>query len=152
MKRKKNNLILRKQRAYKVLTKGLVAVFVGGEKIQLGDLRTNKVRPFSRDELEAFGHFRYKWSIYIAIMGRDNMGSRYVKGKQLYFPVECFQGDIAALVSEYHYELAKEFNKKHLANVGWVACPNETDIEPEQAMAIFEDAGAFEHTVTMEDL
>ena len=152
MKRKKHNPLKRLERASKIGIKGLYAVFVGGEQIQIAQKKNNMVRPFYRDELDAMGRIRHKWSVYIAIIGRDNLGKRYVKGEQLDFKTPYLQGEIASVTSEYHYKLLDTFNKNHLVNAGWLACPHGTDIDPEQALEIFENAKAFNHTVTVEEL
>lgn len=152
MKRKKHNPLKRLKTAARIACSNIYAVFVGGEQIQVVEKRTNKVRPFYQDELDAMGRLQHKWSIYIAVIGLDSNGKRYVKGEQLNFQAEYLQGDIAGLTSEYHYKLLDTFNKNHLKNAGWIACANGSDIDPEQALTIFENAKAFEHTVELEEL
>jgi len=98
------------------------------------------------------GKIRHKWTFYIAIMGVDFEGKRYVKGELLQFKEKYFQSEICKLTSDYHYKLLEGFNKSQLKNVGWIGAINQDDIDQEQAMSIFENAGAFNHTVEIEDL
>ena len=151
-KKRKHNPLKRLQRAAKHNIRNLYAVFVGGEQIQVADKRKGQVRAFYKDELDSMGRLPHKWSVYIAIIGQDQMGDRYIKGEQLDINQPMLQGDIAEIVSEYHYKLLDTFNKLHLKNVGWIASPRLDDIEPEQAFTIFENAGAFNHTVELEQL
>lgn len=152
MKRKRHNPLKRLQRAAKYNIKDLYAVSVGGEQIQVVDTKKNQVRPFYKDELNSMGRLPYKWSVYIAIIGQNQLGDLYVKGEQLEINQPLLQGQIADVVSDHHYKLLDTFNKEHLRNVGWIASPQKHDIDPEQAFSFFEMAGALNHTVELEQL
>jgi len=152
MRRKKHSKLKRLETAARIACKNTYVVFVGGEQIQAGDKRTNQVRPFWKDEIDVLGNLRHQWTFYIAILGVDFQGKRYVKGELLKFKEKYLQSEICELTSEYHYKLLDNFNKSQLKNAGWIGAINQDDIDPAQAMEIFENAGAFNHTVEIEDL
>lgn len=151
-RKKKHNPLKRLERAARISCKNTYAVFVGGEQIQAADKRTNQVRPFWKDELEAIGKIRHRWIFYIAIMGVDANGRRYVKGEIIKPKGYYLQDEICGVVSEHHYKLLDSFNKSQLKNAGWIGAIEDDDICPAQAMDIFERAGAFNHTVEIEQL
>ena len=137
------------ERASRIGCKNIYACFVGGEKVQIADPKKKVVRPFYRDELEAMGKIRHKWTLLLAVLGVDDFGKRYIKTLPLYFPTPCLQSEICEITSEYHHKLLDEFNPKHFKNAAWLGSIVDTEFNEEEALGLFEIAGAFEHDVRL---
>ena len=92
----------------------------------------------------ALEKIRYKWVIYIAVMGRTELKQAYIKSEEITVPHEVFKTDINDIVAAHHTELRKSVPVKQLSNVGWLALPVYRDISEAELEEYFDMMGCWE--------
>jgi len=104
------------------------------------------------DSIVAGFQYRYKWSLLIAIFGRNQLGDEYMKSEIITANEPCTQSQLAPLAWEYHQQLLKEFPRHHLIGVGWLADPFGADISEQEAGDIFTGLGVWDATTTADEV
>lgn len=83
-------------------------------------------------------HIKYKWEVFIAVMGIDSTGNKYMKSNVVSTNTEYFQRDLCSVLNKEHQELIKGFNSNHVKRAAWIASPIGRDFTEEEASCIFD--------------
>jgi len=87
--------------------------------------------------------FSYHWTIYIAAMCRDELGTEYLKSTEI-SPQGMYKVErLTDAIEHYYLELRNGCNPNHILASGWIAIPAETTLEEAQAAKLFHAAGAW---------
>lgn len=87
---------------------------------------------------------RYDWTIYIAAMGRTELGKAYIKSEVIRVPYDVFKHEINDVVAAQHERLRDEVPKKQLSNVGWLALPVHIDLSEKELGFYFDMLGCWD--------
>lgn len=112
--------------------------------ISLIDLKGNEL-PITKTMNDALSLFRYKWSIYLSVLGVDSEGKRYSKSEVVTCKVPTLQSDLVKYLNDRHQALIKGFNPNHICSAAWIAQPTGKDFTEKEAFDIFVRLGTFEH-------
>ena len=86
---------------------------------------------------------RHKWVIHMLAIGSDGTRS-YFKSAVAIPDREMYQRDLSEFLNEEHKEFVrKEFNKKHLTNVAWIAIPNGVELTEKELEFVIDAKGAW---------
>lgn len=151
--RKPNNHHERQRRQAMQLVKGFgVAFITGRDKCDIIDLMKNKPFPATMIQARAMTEVAHKWSMFIAALGVDDNGRRYIKSEQIFLPDRRKQSVLAESLNEYHQQFIKRsMNPRHLIAAAWIGSPEGLEIEENQADEIFTALGAWEETTTQKE-
>lgn len=86
---------------------------------------------------------KHNWTIYCAVLCRDNFGINYVKAEELYFHTPVLQSEIQDYLHNYHRAFVEKQNKQHVINIAWIAVPTNVELDEEFAYDIFDMFGGF---------
>lgn len=124
----------------------LMVTFVGGGsgKSHVVNRTTKFVyKAISKGVEKQFIENRHTWTVYCAILCRDNNRNNYVKADELHFCRPVLQTDIQEFLTDYHIKLLNQQNENHVIGIAWIACPYEIELDEEYAYNIFEMLGGF---------
>lgn len=139
---KKYNPIDKLVKANERIFQNLFLVYSGGDDIKLINRDYNEV-PITETMMKSIANVRYKWSVYLAGLGRDQDDKPYTKSEQIFIKNPHFHHEINDVLHDRHWQIVKNFNDKHFIGAGWIASPVSKEISEEQAFAIFEKAGVW---------
>ncbi len=137
----------RYDRMAKAMLKGKVVVFVVGQnngKVQLWDVKREKVVPITVQVAKALHEGRFPWVVHATLACRQQGGDQYAPVAYLPAPSPVTQAQIADSCSEKHLEMMKTINKNHLLTAAWVASPEGVELSEKAVYEIIETFGAFE--------
>ena len=121
-KRKKYISHLNNSKVAKSAVRDLAIGFcANNDHLHLINIKHNRLERAGAAINGALEKIRYKWVIYIAAMGRNELKQAYIKSEEIRVPHEVFKSDINDIVAAHHTELRKSVPVKQLSNVGWLA-------------------------------
>lgn len=147
--RKKNTRLARQERIARAVTKDRYIIFVGKEKVALFNPKTKQIFGATKNQIAAYGEYRHKWSIAVAILCRKD-NERYIKVKQIDCPIPYTCMEISEIVTKEHGALIDECNASHFVNVGWLGATHYVDFDEAQLLEWFELAGGYQHTIELD--
>lgn len=143
-KRKKYVAHVNKAKSARAVLKDLAIGFVAsGDGLRLVNTKHNRIEMAGPSIEAAMVKIRYKWTIYIAAMGRTELGKAYVKIDEVSAPYEVFKHEISGVVAKHHEALRDTVPKKQLSNVGWLALPVHKDMSEKELESIFDKLGCW---------
>ncbi|MDH0287715.1 hypothetical protein N7414_01200 [Pseudomonas sp. GD04087] len=88
----------------------------------------------------------HSWTIYISAFCVDQFGQRYYKSVEI-APQGLYRSEHLTDTIEEHYKaLVGDCNPNHVVGSGWIAIPSAISLTEEQAVKVFEAAGAWKQT------
>lgn len=81
---------------------------------------------------------KHNWTVYCAILCRDNHCNNYTKAEELYFETPVLQSEIQDYLTDYHIDLLRQQNQQHVLGIAWIACPYNISMDEEFAYDIFD--------------
>lgn len=144
--RKKYVAHVNKAKTAKAALRDLAIGFVAsGNGLELVNIKKNRIERAGESINAALEKIRYKWVVYIAAMGRSELGQAYIKSEEIHVPHEVFKHEISPVVAKFHEKLTKTIPAKHLSNVGWIALPVHKDLSEKDLAELFETLNCWEH-------
>jgi hypothetical protein len=123
-KRKQYVAHVSKARSAKAALRDLAIGFVANrDRLELINLRKNKIEKCGPSIDAAMSNIRYKWTVYLGSMGRTELGKAYIKLEEVHVANEVFKHEISEQVGKIHKVLTDSIPIKQLSNVGWIATP-----------------------------
>ena len=134
-----------KARSARAALRDLAIGFVANDKgLRLVNIKHSRLERAGSTINAALTKIRYKWTIYIAAMGRTELGKAYVKIEEIRVPQEVFKHEISSVVAKHHEALRDTVPKKQLSNVGWLALPVYRDMSEGELESIFDKLGCWD--------
>lgn len=134
-----------KARSARAALRDLAIGFVANDKgLRLVNIKHSRLERAGSAIDTALTKIRYKWTIYIAAMGRTELGKAYVKIEEIRVPQEVFKHEISSVVAKHHEALRDTVPKKQLSNVGWLALPVYCDMQESELENIFDKLGCWD--------
>jgi hypothetical protein len=123
-KRKQYVAHVSKARSARAALRDLAIGFVANrDRLELINLRKNKIEKCGPSIDAAMSKIRYKWTVYLGSMGRTELGKAYIKLEEVHVANEVFKHEISEQVGKIHKVLTDSIPIKQLSNVGWIATP-----------------------------
>lgn len=66
---------------------------------------------------------RYKWSVCVGALCRDEYGKSYIKSVEFSIDIECLSNEIESALDIQQSELLKTVNKNQFLTMFWIASP-----------------------------
>lgn len=143
--RKPNNQVNRLRKLAKLYTRDLAVTQLGSENCEIVHIPTLSIyRSATRKTATYFTDHPYKWTLLIAVFGRDKNGNNYMKPREIELPNARYQRDLTDTMRDLHSKLVEEFNRNHFLGMGWVAVNEPTVFDEETCFKLFENLGAFD--------
>ncbi len=105
--------------------------------------------PISRDQLQPVAHafcdFAYSWTVYFAVMCRDQQGAQYIKAEEIALNSICRADQLTGVLEHFCRELRDGCNSLHLVSSGWIANTSGIALDEARAYELFEKFGAWAH-------
>ncbi|WP_085708318.1 MULTISPECIES: hypothetical protein [unclassified Pseudomonas] len=144
-KRKPNNGFARAERSCRALLStnhvAVVNIDPSGSQIMVNWKNCRQIRSLAI--ANALFDFSYHWTIYIAAMCRDELGTEYLKSTEI-SPQGMYKVErLTDAIEHYYLELRNGCNPNHILASGWIAIPAEITLEEAQAAKLFYAAGAW---------
>lgn len=134
-----------KARSAKAALKDLAIGFTANNDcLHLVNIKHKRLERGGSSINNALERIRYKWAVYIAAMGRTELGKVYIKIEEIRAPYELFKHEINDAVAAQHTLLKNEVPKKQLSNVGWLALPVYKNISEAELEEYFDMMGCWE--------
>lgn len=115
-----------------------VAYITGRDNCDIVDLFKDQPFPATLSQVRALTDVAHTWSMYIAALGIDDQGRKYIKAEQLFLPDRRKQADMADALNRHHQQFVKtSMNPNHLVAAAWIGSPEGRDISEAQADRIF---------------
>ena len=89
----------------------------------------------------ALAEVRHRWSIFLAVLCRDQNGTCYMKSEIIQANEPYLQSELAGVCEDQHRNLILSANENHLINVCWIGIPYGGDITEAEASKIFDEYG-----------
>lgn len=150
-RKKKYNKLKSIHAMSKVLTRDRLVLFCAGEKYQLACPKKIKLYGSTPVERDAYSKIKYKWSVLAAALCVDEFNKPYIKSIQLDFKDNYLHEEIQSLCADKLIELVNTCNKKQFKTLGFLMSTRFIDFDEEIALALFEKAKCFDHTVEIEE-
>jgi hypothetical protein len=115
------------------------------DKLELINVKKNRVELCGQSIDLALSKIRYKWVIYLASMGRTELGKAYMKIEEVRVANEVFKHEISEKIGKIHKKLTDSIPSKQLSNVGWIATPVDHDISEEHLEQLFDMMDCWEN-------
>lgn len=91
----------------------------------------------------AFTELPHRWSLYLAALCRDQLGTAYMKSVEI-APQGIYKAaQLAEAVETYCVELKAGCNPYHFIGLAWLAIPAEITLTEAQAERVFDAFGAW---------
>lgn len=144
-KRKPNNGFARAERSCRALLStnhvAVVNIDPSGSQIMVNWKNCRQIRSLAI--ANALLDFSYHWTIYIAAMCRDELGTEYLKSTEI-SPQGMYKVErLTDAIEHYYLELRNGCNPNHILASGWIAIPAEITLEEAEAAKLFLAAGAW---------
>lgn len=134
-----------KARSAKAALRDLAIGFVANDEgLRLVNVKHSRLEQCGPSIDAALTKIRYKWTVYIAAMGRTELGKAYVKIEEIRVPHDVFKHEISSVVGKHHEALRDTMPKKQLSNVGWLALPVYRDMSEKELERIFDKLGCWD--------
>lgn len=147
--RKKNDMRRRVERSMRaLLSSNHVAVVNLDPSCHQGliNWRNCKNIPPGQRIADAVCDIAHSWTIYISAFCVDQFGQRYYKSVEI-APQGLYRSEHLTDTIEEHYKaLVGDCNPNHVVGSGWIAIPSAISLTEEQAVKVFEAAGAWKQT------
>ncbi|MDF3929838.1 hypothetical protein [Pseudomonas putida] len=145
-KRKPHNMRARLERTCRALVSANHAAVVNidpsGQQVLINWKNLKQIRV--RQVVDAVCDVPHRWTIYLSVMCRTQLGERYHKSIEV-SPHGNYRAEHLTEVIEAMYsELRSTANPFHLVASGWIAIPGEVTIRESVAALMFEKAGCWE--------
>lgn len=141
-KKKFNPLKQAERLAQHELKNTAVGCVPGQGPCQLISLASKTPIPMTLAKYDLISKIRHRWTVFIAVIGKDDFGKFYMKSEEIEVKDPQFQKDMVDTLNKYHQELIKQFNDKHLLSVGWIATPYRYQWNEKEAFEILKELGA----------
>lgn len=106
-------------------------------------------KPIARSQVQlvadAFCDFAYPWTVYFAVMCRDQQGAQYIKAEEIAVGSVCRADQLTEVLEHFCCELRKGCNTRHLVSSGWIANTSGIGLDEARAYELFEKFGAWAH-------
>ena len=122
-----------------------IGFIASGDGLVLVNTRKNRIEHAGAAINAALEKVRYKWVVYIAAMGRTELGQAYIKSEEVHISCEMFKHEISSTVGQLHAKLKDTIPAKHLSNVGWLALPVYKEINEKELAEFFETLNCWDH-------
>ncbi len=141
-KRKQNNMNKRFSAVARGAIKDLAICFVeGSSAAQIVSTRHAAKVKATETMVRAFTHVTYKWTIYLAVIGKDWQGKLYTKAVEIETEVPCLQSTLADQLLPIHNELRDNMPESDYIARAWIASPHGYSFGEAEAMEYFEIVG-----------
>tara|TARA_R110000850_G_scaffold91270_15_gene193863 strand:- start:347 stop:847 length:501 start_codon:yes stop_codon:yes gene_type:complete len=138
-KRKQYVAHVSKARSARSALRDLVVGFTANrDRLELINVRHNRIEKCGSAIDAAMSKIRYKWVIYLGSMGRTELGKAYIKLEEVHVANEVFKHEISEQVGKIHKVLTDSIPIKQLSNVGWIATPTGHDLSEKHLGELFE--------------
>lgn len=128
-----------------------IGFVTGSVGCQLIDLRTRKVNSASEGTVRLISTLRHPWSVFIAVMGVDELGKHYMKAEEISVNIPVYQSEMIETLNRHHAKLGENFNHKHLLSYCWLATPYAKEWDEADAFKLLSKLGAFDFKRTEEN-
>jgi len=129
--------------AKQALKNSSIGYVTGSEGCKLIDLRNGQISNASYTTIKLISTLRHKWSVFIAVLGIDSAGQKYMKSEEIMVTRPVIQSELSDILNEKHLTLGKNFNQKHLISYGWLATPFVKEWADPEAFKLLTNLGAF---------
>jgi len=133
-------------RTAKARLKNIGMLYVLGEDPTPVSLKTNKTIILDEILFNSLTRFKHKWSVFIAVFGRDNFGKEYMKSEVIQTKEPYYNDELIDVLNTEHERLYKEANEKQIISVGWLAVPSNMDWDEKVLFKMFSDNRALDYT------
>jgi hypothetical protein len=145
--RKKNSIERRYQRYSRAILSNHCLAFVVSEKeigVTLYYTKNGKKVTASPVIQAAIQTIKYKWSLYLGVFCRDQMGNQYMQGEWVQSNEPYYHTELIDTMNDLHQELISSANPNHKMNAGWIAVPVSGEIPDDMIDKIFTDLKAWD--------
>lgn len=141
-----------KRKSAQAVLKNLVIGFTANnDRLKLINIKTKKIEQAGPNIDAAMTKIRYKWLIYIAAMGRTELGKAYIKLEEVEMPHPVFKNDISDQVAKIHQSLCDTVPAKQHSNIGWIASPVGAELSENELGELFELMNCWECLAPWQD-
>lgn len=103
--------------------------------------------PIARDQLQPVAHafcdFSYSWTVYFAVMCRDQEGAQYIKAEEIALSSIYRADQLTSVLEHFCRKLQDGCNTRHLVSSGWIANTSGIALDEARAYELFEKFGAW---------
>lgn len=144
-KRKPHCMKARIERACRALVAthhvAVVSIDPSGQQVLMNLKNCRQIR--SRQIVDATCDIPHRWTIYLSVLCRTELGERYHKSVEV-APQGIYRAEHLTDVIEVTYaDLRATANPNHLVASGWIAIPYATTLDEAEAANIFAAVGAW---------
>ncbi|UVM07581.1 hypothetical protein [Pseudomonas laurylsulfatiphila] len=145
-KRKPNSMRTRIERVSRALLNAnhvaVVHIDPSGRQGMINRKSCKSIPPGQR-MAEAVCDFAHRWTIYVSVQCRDQLGHRYTKSVEVAPQGNYLAAHLEGVIEETYKELVAESNPNHRLASGWIAIPTEVSLTEEQAARVFDAVGVW---------
>lgn len=99
----------------------------------------------TNDLVDTILNRRFEWTVYCAVLYRDQEGNIGTYAHEIYFLGAVTQYDISKYITDELQIIYESCDKEHSIGVAWIAVPRTVQIDEEYAFNIFHRLGGFDN-------